>query len=132
VPDIVTYTQLRGGGSTSLLQRLTQPLARIPAVRRALGAAAARRVTGPDEARRSGSNSQVFVEARSPSGRTFTGSLTTPNGYALTADSVLRVVERVLAGSVPAGAHTPSKAHGAAFVLDLDGVTLHGITEVPG
>ena len=61
-----------------------------------------------------------------------TASLTTPNGYSLTADSVLRVVERVLAGSVSAGAHTPSKAHGATFVLDLDGVTLHGITEVPG
>jgi short subunit dehydrogenase-like uncharacterized protein len=132
VPDIVTYTYLPGAGSTSLLQRLTRPLARIPAVRRALGAAASRRVTGPDEERRSRSTSQVFVEARSTSGRTVTGSMTTPNGYSLTADSVLRVVDRVLAGSVPAGAHTPSKAHGAAFVLDLDGVTLHGITEVPG
>ena len=85
-----------------------------------------------DEERRNRSTYQVFVEARSPSGRTVTGSLTTPNGYSLTADSVLRVVERVLAGSVPAGAHTPAKAHGATFVLDLDGVTLHGITEVPG
>ena len=132
VPDIVTYTYLRGAGSTSLLQRVTQPLARIPAVRRVLGAAASRRVTGPDEERRSRSTYQVFVEARSTSGRTVTGSMTTPNGYSLTADSVLRVVERVLAGSVPAGARTPSKAHGAAFVLDLDGVTLHGITEVPG
>ncbi len=132
VPDIVTYTYLPGAGSTSLLQRLTQPLARIPAVRRVLGAAASRRVTGPDEERRSRSTYQVFVEARSTSGRTVTGSMTTPNGYSLTADSVLRVVERVLAGSVPAGAHTPSKAHGAEFVLDLDGVTLHGITEVPG
>jgi saccharopine dehydrogenase (NAD+, L-lysine-forming) len=132
VPDVVAYTYLPGGGTTSLLQRLTQPAARIPAVRRVLAAAAARRVTGPDEARRTRSKSQVFVEARAPSGRTVTGSLTTPNGYALTADSVLRVVERVLAGSVPAGAHTPSKAHGAGFVLDLDGVTLHGITEVPG
>jgi len=132
VPDIVTYTYLPGGGSASLLQRVTQPLARIPAVRRVLGAAAARRVTGPDEARRNRSKSQVFVEARSTNGRTVIGSMTTPNGYSLTADSVLRVVDRVVAGSVPAGAHTPSNAHGAAFVLDLDGVTLHGITEVPG
>lgn len=132
VPEIVTYIHLPGGGSTSWLQRLTQPAARIPAVRRVLGAVAARPVTGPDEARRTRSNCQVFVEARSPDGRTVTGSLTTPNGYALTADSVLRVVERVLAGSVSPGAHTPSKAHGAGFVLDLDGVTLHGITEVPG
>jgi saccharopine dehydrogenase (NAD+, L-lysine-forming) len=132
VPEIVTFTYLPGAGSTSLLQRLTQPVARIPAVRRVLGAAASRRVTGPDEERRSRSNCQVFVEARSASGRSVTGSMTTPNGYALTADSVLRVVDRVLAGSVSAGAHTPSKAHGAGFVLDLDGVTLHGITEVPG
>jgi short subunit dehydrogenase-like uncharacterized protein len=132
VPEIVTYTYLPGGGTTSLLQRLTRPAARIPAVRRVLAAAAARRVSGPDEERRDRSTYQVFVEARSASGRTVTGSLTTPNGYSLTADSVLRVVDRVLAGSVAAGAHTPSKAHGAAFVLDLDGVTLHGITEVPG
>ena len=132
VPEIVTYTYLPGAGTTSLLQRLARPAARIPAVRRVLSAAAARRVTGPDEARRNRSPYQVFVEARSPSGRTVTGSLTTPNGYALTADSVLQVVDRTLAGSITPGAHTPSKAHGAGFVLDLDGVTLHGITEVPG
>jgi short subunit dehydrogenase-like uncharacterized protein len=132
VPEIVTYTYLPGAGSTSPLQRLTRPVARIPAVRRVLGAVAARRVTGPDEDRRRRSTYQVLVEARSPGGRTVTGSLTTPNGYALTADSVLQVVDRVLAGSVASGAHTPSSAHGAAFVLDLDGVTLHGITEAPG
>lgn len=132
VPNIVTFTQVPGGGTTSVMQRLTAPMMRIPAVRRAMAAATHRRVTGPDEARRSRSNSQVYVEARSPDGRTVTGTMTTPNGYALTADSVLRVVERVLAGSVSAGAHTPSKAHGAEFVLDLDGVTLHGISEVPG
>jgi short subunit dehydrogenase-like uncharacterized protein len=132
VPNIVTYTQVPGGGATSVMQRLTGPMMRIPAVRRAMAAATHRRVTGPDEARRSRSNSQVYVEARSPEGRTVTGTMTTPNGYALTADSVLRVVERVLAGSVSAGAHTPSQAHGAEFVLDLDGVTLHGISEVPG
>jgi saccharopine dehydrogenase (NAD+, L-lysine-forming) len=132
VPDIVTYIHLPGGGSTSLFQRLTQPVARIPAVRRVLGAAAARRVTGPDEERRSRSTCQVFVEARSPSGRTVTGSLTTPNGYSLTADSVLRVVDRLVAGAVPAGAHTPSQAHGGGFVLELDGVTLHGISDLPG
>jgi saccharopine dehydrogenase (NAD+, L-lysine-forming) len=132
VPDIVTYTYLPGAGSASILQRMTRPAARIPAVRRVLGAAAARRVTGPDEERRSRSTYQVFVEARSTEGRTVTGSMTTPNGYSLTADSVVRVIDRVLAGSVSAGAHTPSKAHGSEFVLDLDGVTLHGITEVSG
>ncbi|MEP6762125.1 MAG: saccharopine dehydrogenase NADP-binding domain-containing protein [Sporichthyaceae bacterium] len=132
VPDIVTYTQLPGGGATSVAQKLTGPAMKIPGVRRVLAGAVHRRVTGPDEARRNRSSSQVFVEARSAEGRVVTGSLTTPNGYLLTADSVVRVMDRVLAGSVPAGAHTPSQAHGPTFVLELDGVTLNGITEVPG
>ena len=132
VPEIVTYTQLPGGGATSAMQRITGPAMKIPAVRRVLAAAAHRRVTGPDEARRNRSKGQVFVEARSPAGRAVTGSLTTPNVYALTADSTVRVVDRLLAGSVPAGAHTPSQAHGARFVLELDGVTLNEINEVAG
>ena len=125
VPDVVTFTQLPGGGAAAMMQRLAGPTAKIPGVRRVLGAAAGRRVSGPDEARRGRSRSQVWVEARTDDGRVATGSLTAPNGYALTADSVVRVVERVLAGSVPSGAHTPSQAHGAGFVLELEGVTLH-------
>jgi len=132
VPEIVTFTQLPGGGSASALQRLAAPAARIPGVRRLLGAAVHRRATGPDEARRGRSRSQVWVEARSVDGRVVTGSLTGPNAYSLTADSVVRIVERVLAGAVPAGAHTPSQAHGTRFVLELDDVTLHGIEELPG
>jgi saccharopine dehydrogenase (NAD+, L-lysine-forming) len=132
IPEIVTFTQLPGGGAASRLQRLAGPAVKVPGVRRVLAAAAHRRVTGPDEARRARSRSQVLVEARSDDGRSATGSLTTPNAYSLTADSVVRIVERVLAGAVPAGAHTPSQAHGARFVLELDGVTLNGIEARPG
>jgi saccharopine dehydrogenase (NAD+, L-lysine-forming) len=131
VPDVVTFLQLPGGG-TPRLQRLAAPAARIPGVRRVLGAAIHRRVTGPDAARRGRSRSEVWVQARSADGRSVSGSLTAPNVYALTADSVVRVVDRVLAGSVPPGAHTPSKAHGSGFVLELDEVTLHGVEDRPG
>ena len=127
VPDIVTFTLLPGGGATAAMQRLAGSAARIPGVRRVLAASVGRRVSGPDDERRSRSRCQVWVEARAADGRIATGSLTAPNGYALTADSVLRVVERVIAGKVDAGAHTPSQAHGADFVLELDGVTLHGV-----
>jgi len=125
VTDVVTFTQLPGGAAAAVMQRLAGPASRIPGLRRVLAAAAGRRVSGPDEERRGRSRSQVWVQARTDDGRVATGSLTAPNGYALTADSVVRVVERVRAGSVPAGAHTPSQAHGAGFVLELDGVTLH-------
>ena len=48
--------------------------------------------------------------------------LITPDGYALTADASLAIVEKVLAGEVAPGAHTPAGALGSDFVLSLDGV----------
>jgi saccharopine dehydrogenase (NAD+, L-lysine-forming) len=57
-------------------------------------------------------------------GHTVSVALTGPNGYDLTADAVVRAVERILAGGVPAGAHTPSSAFGADFVRELDGVVV--------
>jgi saccharopine dehydrogenase (NAD+, L-lysine-forming) len=48
----------------------------------------------------------------------------TPDGYLLTADSVVRIASRLCAGGLPAGAHTPSSLLGAQFALELDGVQL--------
>jgi saccharopine dehydrogenase (NAD+, L-lysine-forming) len=132
VPEIVTYTQVPGGDAASRVQALAAPVSRLPGVRRVLDAVVARRVSGPDEQRRAGSSSQVWARAETDDGRSVTGVLSTPNGYALTADSVVRVAERVLAGDVDPGAHTPSRAHGPRFVLELDGVTLHRLDDAPG
>jgi short subunit dehydrogenase-like uncharacterized protein len=132
VPETVTYTQVPGGGAASRVQALAAPASRIPGVRRVLDAVVARRVSGPDAERRARSSSQVWARAETDDGRSVTGVLSTPNGYALTADSVVRVVERVEAGDVAPGAHTPSRAQGSRFVLELDGVTLHRLDDTPG
>jgi saccharopine dehydrogenase (NAD+, L-lysine-forming) len=119
VGDVITYTQVP-------MARLQPALAlalRIPGARPALTAAARKLLSGPDINRRSTTRSEIVVEAHR-AGAHVDGALTTPNGYALTADSVVHVVDRVLAGCVPAGAWTPSQAHGAEFVLELDGVSL--------
>ena len=47
-------------------------------------------------------------------------AITTPNAYSLTADSVLRSIEKI--NGVEPGSHTPSSAFGAGFVRELDGV----------
>ena len=45
-----------------------------------------------------------------------------PEGYKLTSMTALAAVARVLDGRAPTGFQTPSKAFGADFVLEIDGV----------
>jgi saccharopine dehydrogenase (NAD+, L-lysine-forming) len=78
-------------------------------------------VPGPSEAARRRGRSEFWASATAPDGRTATGTVTAPEGYAFTADSALRAVERALSGIEP-GALTPSRAFGADFVRSLDGV----------
>jgi saccharopine dehydrogenase (NAD+, L-lysine-forming) len=119
VGDVVTYTAV----PMARLQPAVALALRVPGARRAASAMVGRFLSGPGDTKRSDSRAEVVAEA-SRGGATVDAALTTPNAYALTADSVLRVVERVLSGCVPVGAWTPSQAHGADFVLELDGVTL--------
>ncbi len=121
IPNITTFTTMPG--FTGHLQALFAPLLRT-SVAQKVGKAVAHRVTGPNERLRGVTPSQVWGEASDAQGSTVSLALTTPNGYDLTADAVVRVVERLLEGDVPAGAHTPSSAFGADFVRTLDGVTV--------
>ncbi|HEX6343646.1 saccharopine dehydrogenase family protein [Umezawaea sp.] len=121
IPNITTFTVLPG--LTGHVQALFAPLLRSSLAQN-VGKALAQRVSGPDEALRGRTRSEVWGEASDAEGHTVSIALTTPNGYDLTADAVVRVVDRLLAGDVPAGSHTPSSAFGADFVRTLDGVVV--------
>lgn len=123
IPNIVTYTRLPGGRRSGLANAL-RPVARIPAVRRRMQAAAVRRITGPSAATRARTRTEFWGRVENPAGAAVELTATGPNGYDLTADAVLRIVDRVLAGAVPPGAHTPAQAHGPHFVAELDGLTV--------
>ena len=119
IGNVVTYTLIP-------LSRLQPALAltmRLPGVPQALTAVTKLLVQGPDDSKRDHTRSEIVVEARAGD-KVVEAAMVTPNGYSLTADSVLHVVDRVLDGAVPPGAWTPSQAHGAKFVLQLDGVEL--------
>lgn len=47
----------------------------------------------------------------------------TPDGYGLTAETALAVVERILSGDFKPGFQTPALAYGADFILGFEGVT---------
>lgn len=78
---------------------------------------------GPTAEERDRAFNDVWGEVRNASGRRESATLTTPDGYALTAESALRAVTRVAAGEVKPGAWTPSMAFGPNYVFELPGVT---------
>jgi saccharopine dehydrogenase (NAD+, L-lysine-forming) len=119
VGNVVTYTQV----PLARLQPALAVLLKAPGARSGLAAIVRKTLTGPDLDARTHTRAEVVAEAHRGTA-VVEAAMITPNGYALTADSVVRVVDRVLAGCVPAGAWTPSQAHGAEFVLELDGVSL--------
>jgi len=98
-------------------------------VQRLLLAWVDRRVAGPDEEQRARGRCQLWGEVRDDAGRSASERLTTPEGYALTADAAVCAVRRVLAG-VPPGAWTPSRAFGVGFLGELDGVRIGAGTSV--
>ncbi|MFY9824765.1 MAG: saccharopine dehydrogenase NADP-binding domain-containing protein [Thermoanaerobaculia bacterium] len=81
-----------------------------------------KRVTGPSEQVRETARIHLWGEVRNAAGRSVTATLETPEGYRFTASSAVASVERLLQGTVPPGAWTPSRAFGADFVTGLPGV----------
>ncbi|HWS25078.1 MAG TPA: saccharopine dehydrogenase NADP-binding domain-containing protein [Xanthomonadales bacterium] len=80
-------------------------------------------ISGPSESRRDDSRSYVYGEVRNPRGDVRAATLTTPNGYALTAQAALKITHFLATdrGS-HAGFYTPSLLMGADFVRSLSGV----------
>ena len=122
IPNITVYTRLPA-------QTWASQMLRFGPIRRVADLVVRRRLGGPSQERRASSGCQVWGEVRDDTGDTRTAWLTGPNGYDLTADAVVRAVGYVHAGTGPAGpiragAHTPATALGAAFVEELDGVSV--------
>ncbi|MDG6102289.1 saccharopine dehydrogenase family protein [Dactylosporangium aurantiacum] len=117
IPNITVYMRLpRNAGS---------PLVRLLRLRPLRAAAQALIPSGgPSTTRRAGTGCEVWGEVTDAAGNTRTATLTGPNAYALTADASLRAVQRVLAGGIAPGTHTPATALGASFAETLDGVTV--------
>lgn len=126
IPNIVVYAALGVPAPLFKAQRYVLPVFRNSLVRKGL-TALANRVAGPTEAERAVASSEVWGQVRDAAGRTVSRTLTAPEGYELTADAVVRAVQRIRTGEVAGGAHTPSSAFGASFVRSLTGVQVHEV-----
>lgn len=116
IPDIEVYF------AAGAAERFGLALSRIPLLRPLLRAAIRASATGPSEELRRTGRAFIWGEVTNAAGKRFESTLETPEPYALTVESALAAVKRVLAGPPPAGAHTPATAFGSGFVREIPGV----------
>jgi short subunit dehydrogenase-like uncharacterized protein len=122
IPNVVTYAAIpRAVSAVTALHPPPGVVLGNPLTRRMLKALASR-LPGPSPSTRAGSGCVIWGEVADSTGRTVEGVLTGPNGYDLTADSVVRIAAQLEKGVVAPGAFTPSRALGADCVRQLDGV----------
>lgn len=122
IPDIEVFMAAPAAVRAVLrASRLVGPILGAPPVQRVIAAAVRRFVTGPTAVARSRTQAVLHGEVEDPSGRRAAARLTVADGYTFTARSAVACAERVLAGGVPAGFQTPSRAFGADFVLSIEG-----------
>lgn len=125
VPDIEVYMAVPPAAIRRLRRlRWLRPLLGLTPVQALLKRRIENAVAGPSERRRGATVSQLWGEARSADGRAVTATMTTPNGYELTATASLGIVEHLLANAVEGGYYTPSLLMGADYAAGLPGVVM--------
>jgi saccharopine dehydrogenase (NAD+, L-lysine-forming) len=127
IGDIVVYAALPAAvGAITGVAQMAGPAARSGLVQGTLKRLVSR-LPGPSAKARSEGIGQLWGQVTDRNGKRLQGTITTLNGYDLTADSVVRIAQMLAAGKVEPGALTPSQAFGADFVRELDGSQVHGI-----
>lgn len=78
---------------------------------------------GPSASARANSRAQIYGEAKNSAGKKVATLMTTPNGYDLTALTVVTIVNKILAGKAPAGFQTASTAYSKELIMEIPGVS---------
>lgn len=123
IPNIEVYAALPSALIGLLkFSRLVNPLPGLPPVQALLRWCIHALPSGPGDARRARSRSQVWGEVRDDAGHTATLRLTLAGGYTLTVLTTLDIIQRVLGGHAPIGFQTPSRAYGFELIFGIEGV----------
>jgi short subunit dehydrogenase-like uncharacterized protein len=124
IPNVRVYMSIHPRQLRSLrVARWFGWLLRTPWMQEKLRARVKAGPAGPSDEARARGASLLWGEATNAAGERVVSRLRGPDGYSLTADTAVRCAMRALAGEAPVGFQTPSKAYGAEFVLEAEGVT---------
>ena len=120
IPNIETYLAMAPAQVEALRWgRSLLPLAGLAPLQGIVSSWLRRAVAGPTADERSRHRAVVWGRVEDGEGRAAEGTVETLEGYALTAETAVLAVERVLRGSVRPGAWTPSRAFGARFIEEV-------------
>ena len=103
--------------------RFTHWLLRRPSVQRYLRQQVAKAAAGPSPTEREQGSCQLWARVEDSAGAAAESLLHTTDGYTLTVESSLAIVERVLAGNFRTGFQTPSTVFGSDLILDIAGTS---------
>ncbi len=128
IGDIVVYAALPAAvGAITGVAQMAGPATRSGIVQGTLKRLVGR-LPGPSAKARSEGHGQLWGQVSDRNGNRLQGTITTLNGYDLTADAVVRIAQLLTAGKIETGALTPSQALGPDFVRELDGADVHAIS----
>jgi short subunit dehydrogenase-like uncharacterized protein len=131
IPNIEVYAAMRAG--MRRMMKASRPFGRLLKTRAAQNFLKRRikaQPAGPNDEERAKGKSFVWGEVWDASGQRRASRLSGPDGYALTTMTALAIATRVLAGDAPAGFQTPSRAYGAEFILEIEGVKREDLADV--
>ncbi len=94
----------------------------LPPVQRLLSRLVNRMEPGPSAEHRHRARCRLLAEGWDAEGARVASMMETPEPYALTARTALAIAQRVAAGEVSPGYHTPATAFGPDLALEFDGV----------
>jgi short subunit dehydrogenase-like uncharacterized protein len=124
IPNIEVYIPASSGRIAGLRSMdRWRPLLKTRLVQWWLKRRIGRGAPGPAADQRDTTPMHVWGEARNAKGTIRTARLRTANGYTVTVEASLGIVEHLLKNGAPAGYHTPSQIVGADFVGRLHGST---------
>jgi short subunit dehydrogenase-like uncharacterized protein len=127
IDDIVVYAALPAAvGAITGAAQMAGPAVRNRLVQGSLKRLVGR-LPGPSAKARTDGTGELWGQVSDRNGRRIQGTITTLNGYDLTADAVVRIAGLLSDGKVETGALTPSQAFGPDFVRELDGTKVHSI-----
>lgn len=124
IPNIIVYTGMHPKQIKKLkkMQKFRW-LLKMGFVKRMIESKIRKNVTGPSKEMRDKSKTYLWGEVTDDRGNTISATLTTLEGYKLTAITSVKCVERVLKGRIFPGFKTPSMACGPDFIMEVDGTT---------
>jgi short subunit dehydrogenase-like uncharacterized protein len=122
IPNIEVYMAMPRGQIRRLRRwRWLLPLLTVGPLQRFARRRIERSVKGPSTAELQTSRASLWGRVLDPQAHSVEATLQTPGGYPLTVQTSLMFLEAALAGKLPAGFSTPSRALGAEAILKVPG-----------